>query len=66
MKTFLAENESPARPKWYLIDAEGAVLGRLAGEGRRSDPRSEIRPPTPFSVGAGDYVVISSMPARWR
>ena len=30
MKTFLAKNETLPQPKWYLIDAEGAVLGRLA------------------------------------
>ena len=29
MKTFLA-NKSTVQPKWYLIDAEGQVLGRLA------------------------------------
>jgi large subunit ribosomal protein L13 len=29
MKTFLAKKET-VQPKWYLIDAEGLVLGRLA------------------------------------
>ena len=29
MKTFLAKKET-VQPKWYLIDAEGQVLGRLA------------------------------------
>ena len=29
MKTYLAKKET-VQPKWYLIDAEGKVLGRLA------------------------------------
>jgi len=29
MKTYLAKKET-VQPKWYLIDAEGMVLGRLA------------------------------------
>jgi len=29
MKTFLAKKET-VQPKWYLIDAEGVPLGRLA------------------------------------
>jgi large subunit ribosomal protein L13 len=47
MKTFLAKKETLPQPKWYLIDADGAVLGRLAVKvanilrGRTSPP---IRP----------------------
>ena len=29
MKTYLAKKET-VQPKWYLVDAEGQVLGRLA------------------------------------
>jgi len=30
MKTFMAKTPKPEEQKWYIIDAEGLVLGRLA------------------------------------
>ncbi|HYC71831.1 MAG TPA: 50S ribosomal protein L13 [Opitutaceae bacterium] len=56
MKTYLAKKET-VQPKWYLIDAEGKVLGRLAvkianllrGRGKATY--------TPH-VDTGDYVVV--------
>ncbi len=56
MKTFLAKQET-VQPKWYLIDAEGAVLGRLAVKAAnliRGRTKASYTP----SVDTGDYVVI--------
>lgn len=58
MKTYLAKKET-VQPKWYLIDAEGKVLGRLAvqianllrGRGKATY--------TPH-VDTGDYVVVTN------
>lgn len=58
MKTYLAKKET-VQPKWYLIDAEGKVLGRLAvkianllrGRGKATY--------TPH-VDTGDFVVVTN------
>ncbi len=57
MKTFLAKNETLPQPKCYLIDAEGAVLCRLAVKAAnliRGRTKASYTP----SVDTGDYVVI--------
>lgn len=57
MKTFLARNETLPQPKWYLIDAEGAVLGRLAVKVAniiRGRTKATYTP----NVDTGDYVVV--------
>lgn len=56
MKTFLAKKET-VQPKWYLIDAEGAVLGRLAVKAANII-RGRNKPTYTPSVDTGDYVVI--------
>lgn len=56
MKTFLAKKET-VQPKWYLIDAEGAVLGRLAVKAANIIRGRNKASYTP-SVDTGDYVVI--------
>ena len=56
MKTFLAKKET-VQPKWYLIDAEGAVLGRLAVKAANIIRGRNKATYTP-SVDTGDYVVI--------
>jgi large subunit ribosomal protein L13 len=56
MKTFLAKKET-VQPKWYLIDAEGLVLGRLAVKAAtiiRGRHKASYTP----SVDTGDFVVI--------
>jgi len=56
MKTFLAKKET-VQPKWYLIDAEGVPLGRLAVKAAniiRGRHRAIYTP----SVDTGDYVVV--------
>ena len=56
MKTFLAKKET-VQPKWYLIDAEGQVLGRLAVKVANIIRGRNKATYTPH-VDTGDYVVI--------
>lgn len=56
MKTFLAKKET-VQPKWYLIDAQGQVLGRLAVKAANLIRGRHKASYTP-SVDTGDYVVI--------
>ena len=56
MKTFLAKKET-VQPKWYLIDAEGLVLGRLAVKAANIIRGRNKASYTP-SVDTGDFVVI--------
>lgn len=56
MKTFLAKKET-VQPKWYLIDAEGQVLGRLAVKAANIIRGRHKASYTP-NVDTGDYVVI--------
>ena len=56
MKTFLA-NKSTVQPKWYLIDAEGQVLGRLAVKAAEIIRGRNKATYTPH-VDTGDYVVV--------
>lgn len=56
MKTFLAKKET-VQPKWYLIDAEGQVLGRLAVKAANLIRGRHKASYTPH-VDTGDYVVI--------
>lgn len=56
MKTFLAK-KGTVQPKWYLIDAEGVALGRLAVKAAniiRGRHRATYTP----HVDTGDFVVI--------
>lgn len=56
MKTFMA-NPDKLEKKWYLIDADGCTLGRLASEVAKI-LRGKNKPEyTPF-VDTGDYVII--------
>ena len=56
MKTFLAKKET-VQPKWYLIDAEGKVLGRIAVKAANIIRGRHKASYTP-SVDTGDFVVI--------
>ena len=40
MKTFMANAQTVER-KWYVVDADGMTLGRLAEPGRCDSPRQE-------------------------
>ena len=56
MSTFTAKNETVQRD-WYLVDAEGKTLGRLATELARR-LRGKHKPEFTPHVDTGDYIVI--------
>jgi large subunit ribosomal protein L13 len=56
MKTFLA-NKATVQPKWYLIDAEGQVLGRLAVKAANLI-RGRHKASYTAHVDTGDHVII--------
>ena len=56
MKTFLAKKET-VQPKWYLIDANGVPLGRLAVKAANIIRGRHKASYTP-SVDTGDFVVV--------
>jgi large subunit ribosomal protein L13 len=56
MKTYLAKKET-VQPKWYLIDAEGQVLGRLAVKVANIIRGRNKATYTPH-VDTGDFVVV--------
>ncbi len=56
MKMYLAKKET-VQPKWHLIDADGAVLGRLAVKAANLIRGRHKASYTPH-VDTGDYVVI--------
>ena len=56
MKTFIAKNETVQRD-WYVVDAEGKTLGRLAAELARR-LRGKHQPVYTPHVDTGDYLVV--------
>lgn len=56
MKTYMAKAESLER-KWYVVDAEGMVLGRLASQ-VASILRGKNKPIFTPHVDTGDHVII--------
>lgn len=56
MKTFSAK-ESDVKREWYLVDAQGKVLGRLASEIARR-LRGKHKPVYTPHVDTGDFVVV--------
>ncbi len=56
MKTFSAKNETVQRD-WYVVDAEGKTLGRLATELARR-LRGKHKPVFTPHVDTGDYLVV--------
>ena len=56
MKTFMA-NPATIDRKWYVIDAEGQTLGRLASEVAKI-LRGKNKPQFPPHIETGDYVII--------
>ena len=56
MKTFMAKNETLQR-QWYVIDADGLVLGRLASQ-VASILRGKNKPTYTPHVDAGDHVIV--------
>lgn len=56
MKTFMAKAEEVQR-KWYIIDAEGKPLGRLASEVAKI-LRGKNKPTYTPHVDTGDHVIV--------
>ncbi len=56
MKTYMAKFE-PEKRKWYLIDAKGKVLGRVATEVARI-LRGKNKPTFTPHVDCGDFVIV--------
>jgi len=56
VKTFMAKAESIER-KWYVLDAEGQVLGRLATQAA-TILRGKNKPIFTPHVDTGDYVIV--------
>ena len=56
MKTFMAKNETLQR-QWYVIDADGLVLGRLASQ-VANILRGKNKPIYTPNMDTGDYVII--------
>ncbi|MCQ3035785.1 MAG: 50S ribosomal protein L13 [Bacilli bacterium] len=56
MKTYMA-NKNTVERKWYLIDAEGKTLGRLATE-IANLLRGKGKPTFTPNVDCGDYVIV--------
>jgi large subunit ribosomal protein L13 len=56
MKTFMAKPEEVKR-KWYIVDAEGKVLGRLASEVAKI-LRGKNKPIYTPHEDTGDFVIV--------
>jgi len=59
MKTVMA-NPATVNKKWYVIDAEGAILGRVASDIAkilRGKHKTDYTP----NVDCGDYVIVSTV-----
>ena len=56
MKTFMPKASDIAR-KWYVVDAEGQVLGRLASQ-VANILRGKTKPIYTPNMDTGDYVII--------
>ena len=56
MQTYMANPDKIER-KWYVVDAEGCTLGRLAS-GVASVLRGKNKPPFTPHVDTGDYVIV--------
>lgn len=56
MKTFMAKSET-VEPKWFVVDAEGKPLGRLASEVAKII-RGKNKPIFTPHVDTGDFVIV--------
>ena len=56
MKTFMAKKEE-AQPRWFVIDASGQVLGKVAVKAANL-LRGKVKPTFTPHVDTGDFVVV--------
>ncbi|MCL6560587.1 MAG: 50S ribosomal protein L13 [Firmicutes bacterium] len=57
MKTFMAKAQDIKERKWYILDGDGKVLGRLAAEAARI-LRGKHKPDFTPHVDTGDHVIV--------
>ena len=57
MKTFLPKANDPGLRKWHVVDANGAILGRLASQ-VATILRGKNKPVFTPHLDAGDFVVV--------
>ena len=57
MKTTFMANASNVERKWYVVDAEGQTVGRLAAEVAKV-LRGKNKPTFTPHVDTGDYVIV--------
>ena len=57
MNTTYATKPSDIERKWYVVDAEGATLGRLASEIAKV-LRGKNKPEYTPHIDTGDYVIV--------
>ena len=57
MKTTFMANESNIERKWYVVDAEGQTVGRLAAEIAKV-LRGKNKPTFTPHVDTGEYVIV--------
>lgn len=56
MKTFFAKKEQQ-KPRWYVIDADGQVLGKVAVKAANL-LRGKVKPTFTPHVDTGDFVIV--------
>lgn len=57
MKTFMAKPSDMKNRKWYILDADGKVLGRLAVEAAKI-LRGKHKPDFTPHIDTGDHVIV--------
>jgi len=56
MKTFMAKKEEQ-KPRWYVVDASGKVLGKVAVK-VANVLRGKVKPTFTSHIDTGDFVVV--------
>ena len=64
MNTFMANAQNVER-KWFVVDADGMVLGRLASN-VASILRGKHKPIYTPHVDTGDHVTLLTLPSRFN
>ena len=57
MKTTFMANSGNVEPKWFVVDAEGQILGRLAADVAKI-LRRKHKPTFTLHVDTGDFVIV--------
>ena len=65
MKTTFMANPNTIERKWYVVDAEGKTLGRLAAEVAKV-LRGKNKPTFTPHVDTGDHVIVVNAAKNWN